>query len=290
MTGLLGDADALDARLRELLAEDLGGRDATTEATVPESARADAVLLAKSGCVVSGLPVAKRVFALLDPALSWSGEADAGSCVSAGTVLARISGRARPILTAERLALNLLQRMCGIATETRRYVDAVAGTRCQILDTRKTAPGLRAFDREAVRDGGGVNHRDTLSAMVLIKDNHRDIAGGILRAVQAARAGAPGLEVEVEVESEQNLADALSAGADRVLIDNQTPETVARWCAIVRTASRPVFIEASGNMRLDTVRAYADAGVDGISVGALTHSVRAADVSLELSPKKTPTP
>ena len=290
MTGLPGDADALDARLRELLAEDLGGRDATTEATVPESARADAVLLAKSGCVVSGLPVAKRVFALLDPALSWSGEADAGSCVSAGTVLARISGRARPILTAERLALNLLQRMCGIATETRRYVDAVAGTRCQILDTRKTAPGLRAFDREAVRDGGGVNHRDTLSAMVLIKDNHRDIAGGILRAVQAARAGAPGLEVEVEVESEQNLADALSAGADRVLIDNQTPETVARWCAIVRMASRPVFIEASGNMRLDTVRAYADAGVDGISVGALTHSVRAADVSLELSPKKTPTP
>jgi len=290
MTGQLGDADALDQRLRALLAEDVGTRDATTETTVPESARADGTVLARSGCVVSGLPVARRVFALLEPALSWTGEAPAGSSVSAGTVLARISGPARPILTAERLALNLLQRMCGIATETRRYVDAVAGTRCQILDTRKTAPGLRAFDRQAVRDGGGVNHRDTLSAMVLIKDNHRDIAGGILRAVPAARAGAPGLVIEVEVESEQNLADALASGADWVLIDNQTPETVARWCAIVRLASRPVFVEASGNMRLDTVRAYADAGVDGVSVGALTHSVRAADISLELTPTMTPKP
>ncbi len=285
MTGLLGDADALDQRLRALLAEDVGARDATTEATVPEAARADGELLAKSGCIVSGLPVTRRVFELLEPALSWSAEAAAGSCASPGLVLARISGRARPILTAERLALNLLQRMCGIATETRRYVDAVAGTRCQILDTRKTAPGLRAFDRQAVRDGGGVNHRDTLSAMVLIKDNHREIAGGILRAVPAARAGAPGLEIEVEVESEQDLADALAAGADRILIDNQTPETVSRWCAIVRRASRPVFVEASGNMRLDRVRAYADAGADGISVGALTHSVRAADVSLELQPR-----
>ncbi len=283
MTGQSGDA--LDERLRAFLAEDVGTRDATTETTVPESARAEGRLLAKSACVVSGLSVARRVFALLEPALSWSGEIGAGSRVAAGTVMARIAGHARPILTAERLALNLLQRMCGIATETRRYVDAVAGTRCQIMDTRKTAPGLRAFDREAVRDGGGVNHRDTLSAMVLIKDNHRDLAGGILRAVQAARAGAPGLEIEVEVESEQDLTNALAAGADRVLIDNQAPETVARWCAIARQASRPVFIEASGNMRLETVRAYADAGVDGISVGALTHSVRGADISLELSPR-----
>jgi nicotinate-nucleotide pyrophosphorylase (carboxylating) len=285
MNGLLGDADALDSRLRALLAEDVGARDATTETTVPEAARTDGELLARSGCVVSGLPVARRVFELLEPALSWDAEADAGSNASPGSVLARISGRARPILTAERVALNFLQRMCGIATETRRYVDAVAGTRCQILDTRKTAPGLRAFDRQAVRDGGGVNHRDDLAAMILIKDNHREIAGGILRAVPAARAGAPGLEIEVEVESERDLADALVAGADRVLIDNQPPGTVARWCAIVRKASRPVFIEASGNMRLDTVRAYAEAGVDAVSVGALTHSVRAADVSLELSPR-----
>jgi nicotinate-nucleotide pyrophosphorylase (carboxylating) len=283
LTELSGDA--LDQRLRAFLAEDLGAGDVTTDSTVPAGAKARGELLAKSACVVSGLTVARRVFELLDRELSWSGEAAAGSRVPAGTVLARVSGRARAILTAERLALNFLQRMCGIATETRRYVDAVAGTRCQILDTRKIAPGLRAFDRQAVRDGGGVNHRDTLSSMVLIKDNHREIAGGILRAVPAARAGAPGLEIEVEVESEQDLADALAAGADRVLIDNQTPETVSQWCAQVRKASRPVFIEASGNMRLDTVRAYADAGVDGISVGALTHSVRAADVSLELSPR-----
>lgn len=285
MLGLSGDA--LDERLRAFLAEDVGRRDVTTEATVPEAARADGVILVNSECVVSGLPVARRVFELLGPDLAWDGEAAAGTCAAAGTHLARLSGRARPILTAERVALNLLQRMCGIATQTRRFVEAVAGTRCQILDTRKTAPGLRAFDRQAVRDGGGTNHRYDLSEMVLIKDNHRGLAGGILRAVAAARSGPPGLEleIEVEVESERDLADALAAGADRILIDNQTPETVALWCAEARRAPRPVFLEASGNMRLETVRAYAEAGVDGISVGALTHSVRAADISLELSPR-----
>ena len=198
-------------------------------------------------------------------------------------MLARLSGRARAILTAERVALNLLQRMCGIATATRRFVEAVAGTPCQILDTRKTAPGLRPFDRQAVRDGGGRNHRYDLAQMVLIKDNHRRLAGGVERAVAAAKALAPaGTEIEVEVESEDDLGEALSAGADRILIDNQRPETVARWCAAARGAGRPVFIEASGNMDLSTVRAYALAGVDAVSVGALTHSVVAADVSLEL--------
>ena len=173
--------------------------------------------------------------------------------------------------------------MCGIATATRRFVEAVAGTPCQILDTRKTAPGLRPFDRQAVRDGGGRNHRYDLAQMVLIKDNHRRLAGGVERAVAAAKALAPaGTEIEVEVESEDDLAEALSAGADRILIDNQRPETVARWCAAARGAGRPVFIEASGNMNLSTVRAYALAGVDAVSVGALTHSVVAADVSLEL--------
>jgi nicotinate-nucleotide pyrophosphorylase (carboxylating) len=277
--------DALDQRLRAFLAEDLGARDVTTESTVPADATARGELVGKSECVVSGLAVARRVFELLDPGLAWDSpsEVRAGTRAAAGAVLARFSGRARAILTAERVALNLLQRMCGIATETRRYVDAVAGTRCQILDTRKTAPGLRPFDRQAVRDGGGVNHRYDLSRMVLVKDNHRDLAGGIVRAVAAARAAAPDVEIQVEVESETQLADALVAGANRILIDNQPPATVARWCAEVRKASRPVFVEASGNMRLDTVRDYAQAGVDAISVGALTHSVRAADVSLELT-------
>ena len=276
----------LDGRLRQFLSEDVGKADITTERTVPAEARARGELLAKSECVVSGLPVARRVFELLDPGVRFEERAAAGSRVPAGTVLAVLSGRARAILTGERVALNLLQRMCGIATETRRYVDAVAGTRCQVLDTRKTAPGLRPFDRQAVRDGGGTNHRYDLSEMILVKDNHRRLAGGIARAVAASRSGPPHseIEIEVEVETDEELAEAMAAGAYRILIDNQSPETVARWCAEVRKASRPVFLEASGNMRLDTVRAYAEAGVDGVSVGALTHSVRAADISLELSP------
>jgi nicotinate-nucleotide pyrophosphorylase (carboxylating) len=274
--------EALDAALRAFLSEDVGRLDVTTESTVPAGTRARGEIVAKSECVVSGLPVARRVFELLDPDLTWKEAAAAGTRVAAPTRLAYLSGRARAILTAERVALNLLQRMCGIATATRRFVEAVAGTPCRILDTRKTAPGLRPFDRQAVRDGGGANHRYDLTEMVLVKDNHRRLAGGVAKAVAAARAGAPGTPVEVEVESDAELAEALGAGADRILIDNQTPETAARWCAIARAAARPPFVEASGNMRLDTVRAYALAGVDAVSVGALTHSVAAADVSLEL--------
>ncbi|HEY1435123.1 MAG TPA: carboxylating nicotinate-nucleotide diphosphorylase [Thermoanaerobaculia bacterium] len=274
--------EALDTLLRGFLSEDIGRLDVTTESTVPAGTRARGELLAKSDCVVSGLPVARRVFELLDPDLAWKETTEAGALVRAPAPLATLSGRARAVLTAERVALNLLQRMCGIATATRRFVEAVAGTPCRILDTRKTAPGLRLFDRQAVRDGGGMNHRYDLTEMVLIKDNHRRLAEGVARAVAAARAAAPGTVVEVEVESELELREAIASGAERVLIDNQAPETVARWCAIARAAARPPFVEASGNMRLDTVRAYALAGVDAVSVGALTHSVAAADLSLEL--------
>lgn len=275
--------EALDARLKEFLAEDVGARDVTTEATVPPFAGAEGRILARTECVVSGLAAARRTFEILDPALVWTDEAAPGERVPPGAPVARLAGRARALLTAERVALNLLQRMSGIATETRRFVDAVAGTGCRIYDTRKTAPGLRAFDREAVRDGGGVNHRDTLSDMVLIKDNHRRLSGGVGAAVSAARALLPpGGIVEAEVESEEELEEALAAGADQILIDNQTPETVARWTALARRRNPPPWIEASGNMSLDTVRAYALAGPDCVSVGALTHSVRAADLSLEL--------
>ena len=274
----------LDALLRGFLAEDIGRFDVTTDATVPSGTRAEGELVAKSPTVVSGLPVARRVFELLDAGLAWSDESAAGVSVSPPAVLARLSGRARSILTAERVALNLLQRMCGVATATRRFVDAVAGTGCQILDTRKTAPGLRPFDRQAVRDGGGVNHRYDLAEMILIKDNHRRLAGGVTRAVAAARAAAPpGTPVEVEVESEADLSEALDAGADRILIDNQPPAIVARWCAAAKRARPAIFVEASGNMRLESVRGYAEAGVDAVSVGSLTQSVAAADVSLELS-------
>ena len=182
---------ALDARLRAFLDEDLGGHDVTTEATVPAGASARGRLLAKSPCIVSGLAAAQRTFELLDPELSWTAEAKAGDRVEAGSTLAHVSGRARALLTAERVALNLLQRMSGIATETRRFVEAVEGTGCRIFDTRKTAPGLRDFDREAVRDGGGVNHRNTLADMVLIKDNHRRLAGGVAAAIAASRRRLP---------------------------------------------------------------------------------------------------
>ncbi len=274
----------LDLRLRAFLSEDVGTGDVTTEATVPADRPARGEVVARSACVVSGLPIARRVLELLDAGLSWEDCARAGQRVEAGSRLAVLSGRARAILTGERVALNLLQRMCGIATATRRFVDAVAGTNCRILDTRKTAPGLRPFDRQAVRDGSGVNHRYGLSDMVLIKDNHRRLAGDVAEAIRRARRAAPsGMLIEAEVESEDDLRRALSAGADAILIDNQNPETVARWCALARAAQKPPTLEASGNVRLDNVRAYAEAGPDAVSVGALTHSVAAADLSLELA-------
>ena len=283
MTGL--PVEELDGKLLEFLAEDASSRDVTTETTVPAGTRASGRLVAKSECVVSGLPVARRVFELLDRALRWQEEVAPGKKVAPGTTLARLHAEARALLTAERVALNLLQRMCGVATATRRYVAAVEGTGCRILDTRKTAPGLRFFDRAAVRDGGGTNHRSDLSERVLIKDNHRRIAGGIRRAVEAARRGAPtGVRLEVEVESEGELREAIAAGADEILIDNQTPQTVERFCRIARESAKPPSIEASGNIRLENVRAYALAGPQAISVGALTHSVAAADISLEIEP------
>lgn len=280
-------AAELDARLREFLAEDVGFADVTTDAIVPSDAVATAEIVAKSECVVSGLPVTRRVFELLDPDLSWEERTPAGSKVPPGAILARLSGKARAILTAERVALNLLQRMCGIATATRRYVDAVEGTRCRILDTRKTPPGLRPFDRTAVRDGGGANHRFGLFDQVLIKDNHRVLAGGVTAAIEAVRRYAPEtMKVEVEVESEEDLREAVAGGADIVLIDNQNPDTVARWSRIARTVPNPPQIEASGNVDLGTVRDYALAGADVISIGRLTHSVQAADISLEVEMRR----
>ena len=275
----------LDARLAGFLAEDVGPGDVTTEATVAPDACARGALIARSASVVSGLPVARRVFGLLDPDLAWTGEVPAGCEASPGMTLATLAGRAGALLTAERVALNILQRMCGIATTTRKFVKALEGTNCRVLDTRKTAPGLRAFDRIAVADGGGLNHRDGLFDMVLVKDNHRRLAGSVGAAVAAARKRAPeGMRIEVEVESEDDLRQALDARVEMVLIDNQTPETFARWAKIAKEAPTPPFLEASGNMTLDRVRLYALAGADAVSVGALTHSVAAADISLELEP------
>lgn len=278
-TGDLG----LEGELSAFLAEDLGRGDATTEAVIPADARAVGHLLAKSETVVCGLAVAKRVFQILDPDLAWAEISTEGARVRAGQRLAGIAGRAGALLSAERVALNLLQRMSGIATATSRYVEAVAGTRCRILDTRKTAPGLRRFDKMAVVAGGGRNHRFGLDDGILIKDNHARLCRGLGPAIERARQNAPGLlKIEAEVETEAQLEEALVAGADLLLLDNRTPEQVARFVTIAREARPGVLLEASGGINLENVRAFAETGIDYASVGALTHSVAAADISLEL--------
>lgn len=273
----------LEGEIARFLAEDLGRGDVTTDALIEPDARAAGHLVAKSEAVVCGLPVARGVFHRLDPNLTWTVFVPEGEKAGRGQKLAGIAGNARALLSAERVALNLLQRMSGIATATRKYVDAVAGTSCRILDTRKTAPGLRMLDKMAVAAGGGRNHRFGLDDGVLIKDNHIRLCRGVASAVEKARRNASGLlRIEVEVETEEQLEDALAAGADLLLLDNRTPEEVARLVALARRSRPGVALEASGGITLGNVRAYAEAGVDFVSVGALTHSVAAADISLEL--------
>jgi nicotinate-nucleotide pyrophosphorylase (carboxylating) len=269
--------------LERFLAEDLGRGDATTNAIVPPGAGGRGRLVVRDAAVVCGLDVAGEVFSLLDPAAVWTATAQDGSRAAAGDVVATVSGNARALLSGERVALNLLQRMVGIATETRRYADAVAGTSCRVLDTRKTAPGLRALDKRAVAAGGGTNHRFGLDDGVLIKDNHLAVAGSVAEAVGRARRRAhPLLRIEVEVETEAALREALAAGADALLLDNRSPREVASLVALARSLRPGVPLEASGGITLENARAYAETGVDFLSVGALTHSVRATDISMEI--------
>ncbi len=273
----------LEEELARFLAEDIGRGDATTDALIDPGQRAAGHLVAKSEVVVCGLPLARAVFRRLDPELTWTVFVPEGEKAGRGQKLAGVAGNARALLSAERVALNLLQRMSGIATATRRYVEAVAGTSCRILDTRKTAPGLRMFDKRAVAAGGGRNHRFGLDDGILVKDNHIRLCRGVGPAVEKARRSAPGLlRIEVEVETEPQLEEALAAGADLLLLDNRTPEEVARMVALARNRRPGVALEASGGITLANVRAYAETGVDFVSVGALTHSVIAADISLEL--------
>jgi nicotinate-nucleotide pyrophosphorylase (carboxylating) len=235
--------------------------------------------VAKQELVVAGLDVAREVFRVLDPAVTWSPEGEEGQRFFPGTVLASVAGRARALLTAERVALNFLQRLSGVATVTRRFTDAVEGTAARIRDTRKTTPLLRFLEKHAVEVGGGVPHRERLDTGVLVKDNHIRLAGSVRQATLRALAGADGLPVEVEVESLEQLEDAITAGAQMVLVDNFTPEQVR---AAVRQARGRVPIEASGGIRLDNVRAFAEAGPDFIAIGALTHSAPAVDISMEI--------
>lgn len=287
----LSPAD-LDALLARALAEDVGSGDVTTLATIPAETQAEATFLLKEDGVLAGREVANRVFSRVDDALHTTWLADDGSFLPKGTRLGTVRGAARSILVAERLALNILQRMSGIATETRRYVEAVRGTNTQILDTRKTAPGLRGLDKWAVRLGGGTNHRVGLYDRILIKDNHIEASGGVVRAIEAAArwrdAQQPHLEIECEARTLAEVREAVGTGLlDYLLLDNMvqvTGETTdtSMLAQAVEVAAGRVKTEASGGVTLHTVRAIAETGVDAVSVGALTHSVRALDISLKI--------
>jgi nicotinate-nucleotide pyrophosphorylase (carboxylating) len=272
----------VDDLLARALAEDLGAGDVTTESCVAESTVATADGVARASIVACGIPLAGRVFSMIDPSLRFTAKVAEGSTVEAGTVLWRVEGRARGILMAERVALNFTQRMCGVATATRRYVDAVPkGCVTRITDTRKTTPGLRLLERYAVRRGGGHNHRNDLGSAVLIKDNHIVAAGGVRQAIEAARARAPHTSrIECEVDSLEQLEEALAAAADIVLLDNMDTPTVEE--AVRRTRGR-ALLEASGGITLERIPELARAGVDAISVGALTHSTPAADIGLDFT-------
>ena len=261
------------------LSEDIGGGDVTTAALVPEDATGRAVLTQKAPGVIAGLWVAEAVFHRVDPALRWRALVEEDGEWREGGPVAEVSGPSRSILTGERVALNFLQRLSGVATLTARYVRAVEGTGARILDTRKTTPGLRALEKEAVLVGGGANHRGGLFDALLVKENHSAMAGGVGPATRAALAAAGGLPVEVECATLDELREALEAGAPRVLLDNMSIDEMKE--AVSLTAGR-AELEASGGVDLESVRAIAETGVDFISVGALTHSAPALDISLIL--------
>jgi nicotinate-nucleotide pyrophosphorylase (carboxylating) len=268
--------------VRRALAEDMPWGDATSDALVPPTARAIGRFISRVPGVVSGLPVAESVFRELDGSISWFPCHAEGDTISSGTVIAEVRGPAHALLAGERTALNLVQRMSGIATATRAYVDAVAGTEASIIDTRKTVPGLRALDKYAVRCGGGTNHRFSLSDAVLVKDNHLAALAGtsLSDALRAARRALPHtMKIEVEVDRIDQIEDALWGGADIILLDNMSPDLMRQ--AVAQIAGR-ALTEASGGITLETVRAAAEAGVDLISIGALTHSVQALDIGLDL--------
>jgi len=278
------DPAIVRAEVRRFLEEDIGSGDITTAWTVPAGKTASGWIVAREACVVAGLPIAAAVFAELDAGVVAEAQADDGTHVERATRLMRLVGPAAPILSGERLALNLLQRLSGVATATRRYVDAVAGTRASVSDTRKTTPGLRLFEKYAVRVGGGRNHRFGLYDAVLIKDNHVAAAGGVTAALAAVAARRTReVVVQVEVDSLAQLTEALDAGARAVLLDNMTPAETAVAVGVVR--GRPngdtIWVESSGGVTLANVRGYAEAGVDTISVGAVTHAAPSVDIALD---------
>ena len=273
----------LDLNLNDLIArslqEDIGTGDITTLSTIPAEKTITGRFIAKENGILCGMDVAKAVFCFIDPAIALKNVKNDGEKIEKGEVIATVEGNARNILTGERLALNLMQHMSGIATRTREAVDQVAGTAARIADTRKTTPGLRVLEKYAVKCGGGSNHRFNLADGVLIKDNHIEAAGGIAPAVKMARKNIPHtLKIEVEVETFPQLEEALEAGADIIMLDNMSYEEMARAVKIVNGHA---LTEASGNMGEKDLKTVAETGVDLISIGALTHSVKALDISLK---------
>ncbi len=277
------DESELFQHIADWLKEDLGRGDLTTQATVPRNAKGTGRFLAKENLILCGIEVAEVVFNALDAEQEIETYFADGDEIESGKVIARTSGFAEVLLSGERLALNLIQRLSGIATLTRQYVNAIEGTKATIVDTRKTVPGLRMLEKYAVSIGGGRNHRFGLDDGVLIKDNHISIAGGVSRAVENAKESVGHLhKIEVEIANEEMLREAITAGADIVMLDNQTPEETVRLVEIARTLSPTVILESSGGIHLSNVREYAETGVDLISVGAITHSAKAVDISFKI--------
>ncbi len=277
--------ELIDDLLVLAFAEDVGDGDATTLSTIPADAMGCQQLIIKEEGILAGVDIARRVFEKFDPSLKMTVYIGDGAHVKPGDVAFKVEGTVRSLLQTERVMLNIMQRMSGIATMTAKYQDRLSGLKTKVLDTRKTTPGMRILEKMAVKIGGGENHRIGLFDMILIKDNHNDFAGGIANSVARAKewckANGKNLKIEVEVRDTDEINQALAAGVDRIMLDNFTPECTAEAVKLIRAKNPSVEIESSGGITLDTLRDYGEAGVDFISVGALTHSVKGLDMSFK---------
>lgn len=282
-----GYDEALRSQIRSWLAEDIGSGDITTETTIAPHSQSKAVIHVKESGIIAGIPVAKLVFEVVDPTLVFTALVQDGDSVTKGTVIIEVEGKTHSLLTGERLALNLMQRLSGIATKTNAFVQKLQGLPARLVDTRKTTPGHRLLEKYAVRVGGGANHRFGLYDAVMIKDNHIKGAGGITAAVEASRSRIPHtMKIEVETESIAQVEEALACGADIIMLDNMDTGRMTEAVKLIKSRSPHVIVEASGGVNLDTIHGIAACGVDVISVGGLTYSFNALDISLDLGEKK----
>ena len=274
-------------QIRSWLVEDVGSGDITTQSTIPAGSQSKAVIHAKEAGIIAGVSIAQLVFEMVDDSLKFQPFVQDGMEVAKGTIIAEVEGSTHSLLTGERLALNLMQRLSGIATKTRAYVNELQGLPVRLVDTRKTTPGHRSLEKYAVRVGGGANHRFGLYDAVMIKDNHIKGAGGITAAVQAARRQIPHtMKIEVEAESMEQVEEAAACGADIIMLDNMSPENMKEAVAYIKQKAPHIIVEASGGVTLSTIYAIAQSGVDVISVGNLTYSFQSLDISLDLNEKK----